>query len=252
MRAAFSWLSAALLLLLPASSPAAEALVAVASNFSEPMREIARQFEASSGHKVRLAYGSTGKLYAQIRNGAPFDVLLAADVVTPQLLLRQQQAVAGSDFIYARGSLMLWSPEPGRVDAAGQVLAQGRFHHLAIASPATAPYGAAAIEVLDGLELAHIKSRLVQGENINQAYQFVASGNAELGLVARAQVWYDGALRSGSAWAVPEALHRPLQQQAVLLEHGRDNPAAKALLAYLREDATRALIQRYGYHLEPL
>ena len=224
--------------------------VAVAANFSVPMQRIATEFEKETGHKAELSFGATGKFYAQIRNGAPFEILLSADDETPARLAAEGAAVPASRFTYAIGRLVLWSARPGFVDAQGEVLAKGRFEHLAIANPKTAPYGAAAIEVLGRLRLLDaLLPRLVQGENIAQAHQFVASGNAELGFVALSQVWYDGALTGGSAWIVPASLHAPLRQDAVLLRPGNGKPAAQALLAYLHGDKARAVIRSFGYEL---
>lgn len=245
-------LVALLTTLLVASPALAESLlVAVAANFAEPMREIATLFEHDSGHRLRLSYGATGKLYAQISNGAPYDVFLAADEATPAKLVERQLALADSRFTYATGRLALWSAQADRVDPAGSVLAKGDFRRLAIASPAAAPYGAAAMDVIDALGLQRLQSRLVRGESITHAYQFVASGNAELGFVARSQVYRDGRLLSGSAWDVPAHLHRPLHQQAVQLNRSRDHPAAAALLDYLRTPAIRALIASHGYEVQP-
>ncbi len=238
----------AFLLALTGRAFAAEVQVAVASNFIAPMRHVTAGFERTTGHRARLAFGATGKFYAQIRNGAPFDVLLAADDITSAKLEREGFAVAGSRFTYATGRLALWSAKPGFVDAEGAVLGQGRFRRLAIANPRLAPYGAAAVETLDGLGLqARLRPRLVQGENIAQTYQFVASGNAELGFVAVSQVFVDGRLARGSAWVVPQALHAPIRQDAVVLARGRDNPAARALVGYMKQEEARAIIRAYGY-----
>ena len=224
--------------------------VAVASNFSAPMQRLAAEFEKDTGHKAELSLGATGKFYAQIRNGAPFEVLLSADDETPARLTAEAAAVPGSAFTYAIGRLVLWSAQPGFVDAQGAVLQQARFRHLALANPKTAPYGTAAIEALTQLGLLDaLRPKFVQGENIAQTQQFVASGNAELGFVALSQVWRDGALAEGSAWVVPAALHAPLRQDAVLLLPGRGKPAALALLSYLRSDKARALIRGFGYEL---
>lgn len=224
------------------------AQLAVAANFMAPMQKIAASFEASSGHKLQLASGSTGKFYAQIKNGAPFDLLLAADDETPARLEQEGAAVAGSRFTYATGKLALWSASPDRVDAKGEVLRQGKFAHLALANPKLAPYGRAAQETLQALGLSDaLQSKLVMGENIAQAQQFVATGNAELGFVALSQVWRDGKFTSGSAWLVPEKLHTPIRQDVVLLQHGRNNAAAAALLKYLQSNATKAVIASYGY-----
>ena len=227
-----------------------EVQVAVAANFVAPMQKIAAEFEKDTGYKAQLAFGATGKFYAQIRNGAPFEILLAADDTTPEKLEKEGAGVAGSRFTYAIGTLVLWSAQPGYVDAQGAVLKTGDFKHLAIANPKVAPYGAAALQVLDQLgATAAVQPRLVQGENIAQTFQFVATGNAQLGFVALSQVMADGKIRSGSAWQVPASLHDPIRQDAVLLTPGKDSTAAAALLAYLRGDKARAIIRSYGYGL---
>jgi molybdate transport system substrate-binding protein len=224
--------------------------VAVAANFGAPMQRIAADFERVTGHKALVSIGSTGKFYAQIRNGAPFEVLLSADEATPKRLEAEGAAVAGTRFAYAIGRLVLWSARPGFVDADGEVLRKGDFRHLALANPKTAPYGAAAMQVMEHLGLREaLAPRFVQGENIAQTQQFVATGNAELGFVALAQVWRDGRIAEGSGWIVPAALHAPIRQDAVLLDPGRDRPAALALMRYLRGDAARAVIRGFGYAL---
>lgn len=242
----FSWGCLAWLMALTAH--AGQVQVAVAANFSAPMQQIAAAFEQDTGHKALLSMGSTGKLYAQIRNGAPFQVLLAADDETPARLEREGAAVPGTRFTYAVGRLMLWSKKPGLVDDKGAVLLRGEFDRIAIADPKLAPYGAAAVEVLNALHVqAAVQAKLVQGENIAQAYQFVSTGNATLGFVALSQVWADGKLSEGSGWLVPAQLHQPLRQDAVLLTSGKDNPAALALLAYLQTDKARRIIHAFGY-----
>jgi molybdate transport system substrate-binding protein len=240
----------AALLLTGVYAHADEVQVAVAANFTAPMQQIATQFEKDTGHQASLAFGATGKFYAQIANGAPFEVLLAADDETPARLEKEGLAVAGSRFTYAVGKLVLWSASADLVDDAGAVLKTGNFRHLALANPKTAPYGAAAIETMSALGvLPEIQARIVQGENISQAHQFIVSGNAELGFVALSQVFKDGKLGSGSMWRVPEKLHAPILQDAVLLARGREHPAASALLAYLKGDKARAVIRSYGYGL---
>lgn len=237
-------------LLLASAVQAAEVEVAVAANFTAPMQQIVAAFEQASGHKARLAFGATGKFYAQIKNGAPFQILLAADDETPARLEAEGLGIAGSRFTYAIGTLVLWSSKPDFVDAKGEVLAKGGFNKLAIANPKTAPYGGAAIEVLNALGLrAAVEPKFVQGENIAQAFQFVSTGNADLGFVALSQVMKDGKLNSGSAWIVPAKMHAPIRQDAVLLTPGKDNAAAAALLAFLKSDAAKAIIRSYGYDL---
>lgn len=227
-----------------------EVRVAVAANFTAPMKIIAADFEKDTGHKAVLAFGGTGQLYAQIRNGAPYDILLSADDTTPAKLEKAGLGVPGSRFTYAIGKLVLWSIEPGFVDDAGAVLKKGDFEHIAVANPKLAPYGAAAIETLTKLGLLNaIEPRIVQGENISQTYQFVATGNARLGFVALSQVLKDGKLKSGSAWVVPAGLYSGIRQDAVLLSRGRNNPAALALVKYLRGEKARSVIRSYGYAL---
>lgn len=236
----------ALLLALPVSGRVwAEPLrVAVASNFAGTMRAIADRFERQASDRVVLSSGSTGRHYAQIVNGAPFDLFLAADAERPRLLEEAGLAIPGSRFTYALGRLVLWSPRASYVDVAGDVLRQGPFRHLAIANPALAPYGRAARQVLQGSGLwARLEDRLVMGENVAQAYQFVASGNAELGFVSASQLGPNG-VSGGSAWFPDQGLYDPIEQQVVGLT---DAPAARALLAYLRGDEAAAIIRANGY-----
>ena len=238
------------LLLVGRVAVAAEVQVAVASNFAAPMQKIAAAFERDTGHRALLAFGATGKLYAQIRNGAPFELFLAADAGTPERLENEGATLPGSRFTYAVGRLVLWSPKPDYVDGQGEVLRRGNFRHLAVASLRTAPYGAAALAVLARMGLSEsLAPRLVTGENITQAYQFVASGNAELGFVALSQVMVDGKIAAGSVWRVPAELHERITQDAVILAAGHDKPAARALAEYLRGDKAVAIIRAYGYEL---
>lgn len=234
--------------LAPELAGAAEVQVAVASNFTAPAKAIAADFERDTGHRAALAFGATGKFYTQIRNGAPFEVLLAADDETPARLEREGAAIAGSRFTYAVGKLVLWSAQAGYVDDKGEVLKKGDFKHLSIANAKHAPYGAAAIKVLSTLKLLDaLQSRFVQGENIAQTSQFVATGNAELGFVALSQVMKDGRLDKGSAWIVPANLYPPIRQDAVILAKGRNNPAAGAWIHYLKGKKAAAIINSFGY-----
>ncbi len=230
-------------------SCAASVQVAVAANFAQPMQKIAETFEADTGHKAVLSIGSTGRFYAQIRNGAPFELLLAADDETPLKLEAQGLGVKGSSFIYATGRLVLWSARPNFVDDKGAILARGGYNKLAIADPRLAPYGSAAVEVLQKMNLSRLQATAVQAENIGQAFQFVQSGNADIGFIALSQVMQDGKIGQGSAWLVPVGMHSPIRQAAVLLVKGKDNPAAAALAAYLRGDKARTIIRRHGYEL---
>jgi len=229
---------------------AEEVQVAVAANFTAPMQKIAAEFEKDTGHKAQLAFGSTGKFYAQIKNGAPFEILLAADDTTPEKLEKEGAAVAGSGFTYAIGKLVLWSSKAGFVDDKGEVLKKGEFKHISIANPKLAPYGQAAIETLTALKLLDaIQPKFVQGENIAQTHQFVATGNAELGFVALSQVMKEGKISEGSGWIVPSRLHQPIRQDAVLLVNGKGKPAAEALMKYIGSDKAKAVIQSFGYAL---
>lgn len=224
--------------------------VAVAANFTGPMEKIVPAFEKASGHKVAVAYGTVGKFYAQIKNGAPFDVLISSDEETPIRLEKDGLALPESRFTYAIGKLVLWSAKPGVVDDKGEVLKRGDFQHLAIANPKMAVYGAAAVETMKKLGVAStLEPKFVFGESITQAYQFVATGNAELGFVALSQIYKDGQYAPGSNWLVPSTLYPQLRQDAVLLVRGKDNPAATALLAYLKSDAARQVIRAHGYEL---
>lgn len=231
-----------------APARAATVTVAVAANFTAPMEVLAPAFERQTGHKTILSFGATGTFHAQIRSGAPFQVLLAADADTPRQLEQEGFAVAGSRFTYAVGKLVLWSKQPGLVDDNGGVLRTGRFRHIAVANPKLAPYGAAAMETLTRLGvLRDLQPKIVLGENITQTYQFVASQNAQLGFVALSQVTSGGRIIGGSAWLVPADLYSPIRQDAALLATGKDNPAAVAFLAFLRSEQARAVIRSFGY-----
>lgn len=233
-----------------AQAHAGEVQVAVAANFTAPMQQIAAAFAQDTGNKAVLAFGATGKFYAQIHNGAPFEILLAADDETPARLDKEKQTVAGSRFTYATGRLVLWSAKDHYVDGQGKVLQSGTFKHLSIANPKAAPYGAAAVETLTKLNLmAALQPKIVQGENIAQAYQFVSTGNAELGFVALSQVARDGKFSAGSGWIVPDSMHSPIRQDAVILIKGAANPAARALMAYLKSDKAKGIIRAFGYEL---
>ncbi|MCI3945812.1 molybdenum ABC transporter, periplasmic molybdate-binding protein [Pseudomonas syringae] len=233
-----------------ASAFADDVQVAVAANFTAPIQAIATAFEKDTGHTLVVSSGATGQIYAQIKNGAPFEVFLSADDITPAKLEQEGDTVKGSRFTYAIGTLALWSAKEGYVDNTGEVLKANQYQHLAIANPKTAPYGVAATQVLSKLGLADAtKARIVEGQSITQAYQFVSTGNAELGFVALSQIYKDGKLTSGSAWIVPDSLHDPIKQDAVMLTKGRDNAAAKALVDYLKGPKAAAIIKSFGYQL---
>jgi molybdate transport system substrate-binding protein len=220
--------SGAVVLAFSAVSLADQAQVAVAANFAEPIKAVAAVLEKTTGHTLKVTLGSTGKLYAQIKNGAPFDVLLAANTATPAALENDGLTKPGSRFIYATGKLVLWSADATKVDARGDVLKSGNFRKVAYANPKTAP-------------------KLVQGESIGQTFNFVHTGNAEVGFVAMSQVLEGGKLKGGSMWLIPQALYSPIQQDAVLLQHGANNPAAQALMKLLQSPNIKDLIRFYGY-----
>ncbi|MHC8306141.1 molybdate ABC transporter substrate-binding protein [Pseudomonas sp. PB3P13] len=227
-----------------------EVQVAVAANFTAPIQALAADFKKDTGHTLVTSSGATGQFYTQIKNGAPFEVFLAADDSTPQKLESEGDAVKGSRFTYATGTLALWSAKDNYVDANGKVLSDNQYRHLSIANPKAAPYGLAATQVLAKLHLTDtVKAKLVEGQSISQAYQFVSTGNAELGFVALSQVYKDGKVTGGSAWIVPADLHDPIKQDAVILNKGKDNPAAKALVDYLKGPKAAAIIKSYGYQL---
>jgi molybdate transport system substrate-binding protein len=234
-----------------ASAHADEVKVAVASNFTGPMQVISVLFEHDTEHTASLSFGASGKFYAQIVNGAPFEVFLSADDETPARLIKEGNGVAGSSFTYAIGKLVLWSADPKRVDTKGEILKNSGFKHLALANPKAAPYGAAAVQVMTRLGVIDtLKPLFVQGENISQTHQFVSTGAAELGFVAHSQVIKNGQVASGSGWIVPDHLYDPIRQDAVILAKGKDKPAAIALMNYLRSEKARNVIKSFGYGLQ--
>ncbi len=227
---------------------AEEAMVAVAANFSAPMQQIAALFQKETGHQIKLSFGASGGIYAQIKNGAPFDLFLSADQLTPQKLEAEGLGVPNSRFTYATGQLVLWSKQEGLVDAKGHVLQNKSIQRIALANPKLAPYGAAAMETMTNLGLLkELQSKLVQGDNIAQTYQFVSTQNAQIGFVALSQVFANGKITSGSAWIVPGNLHQPIQQDVILLRKGQDNKAATALLLYLKGEQAKKIMKSFGY-----
>lgn len=235
-----------------ASAQAGDVQVAVASNFIGPLKIIKERFEKDTGHRLLIISGSTGKLYAQIKHGAPFDLLLAADSLRPKLLEEEGFAVKSSRFTYAVGRLTLWSANPNLIKGAGaEIFQQASFNHLAMANPKTAPYGRAALQTLKKLGIwDQVRGKVVQGENIGQAFQFVATENAELGFVALSQTQDSKNKIKGSRWDVPTDLYDPIFQDLVLLQHARDNPAAKELASFLRGPRARKIIADQGYYLK--
>lgn len=232
------------------AAQADEVQVAVAANFTAPIQAIAADFEKDTGHKLVTSFGATGQFYTQIKNGAPFEVFLSADDTTTLKLEAEGETVKGSRFTYAVGTLALWSAKEGYVDTKGKTLSDNQYQHLSIANPKTAPYGLAATQVLARLGLTDkVRDKIVEGQNITQAYQFVSTGNAELGFVALSQIYKDGKVTSGSAWVVPANMHDPIKQDAVILNKGKDSAAAKALVDYLKGPKAAAVIKSYGYQL---
>ncbi len=237
---------------------AGQVTVAAASNVVEPLEVMAAQFTDATGHEVRIINGSTGKLYAQIRRGAPFDLFLAADQERPALLVQEGLTEGGAE-TYASGRLALWSAaasarshsdNPDGDQGAGlrARLMAGKFRRLAIADPALAPYGLAAQQVLTALELGdQAGNRLVLGENIGQTFAFVSTGNADLGLVALSQLLSPRLGLMATWWEVPASLHAPIRQDAVLLRGAGDNPAARAFRDYLFGEPGQAVLKEFGY-----
>ena len=229
---------------------AEQVLVAVAANFVPPFREVAMEFEKATGHNVRVASGSSGNFYTQIKNGAPFDVFFSADADRPKLLENEGLGVTGSRFTYAIGRLVLWSPNPDLVKGE-DTLRSEKFKHLAIANPKSAPYGIAAMQAMQKLGIwESMQPRIVLGENLGQTMGFIESGNAQLGFVALSQVMEPKVKGKGSRWDVPTNLHEPIKQDVILLTRGKDNPAAKALLEFMRGPQAKEVIERYGYELQ--
>ncbi len=248
---ALSWLMCfCVWLLIVPGAEAEEVQVAVAANFVITFKEIAAEFEKTSKHTVQINAGSSGKFYAQIKNGAPFEVFLSADDERPKLLEDEGLGVKGSRFTYAVGRLVLWSQDPALVTGE-DTLRNGTFKHLAIANPKTAPYGAAAMQAMMKLGVwESLQPRIVMGENLGQTSGFLESGNAELGFIALSQVLDEKLKGKGSRWDVPESLHEPIQQDAVLLTKGQSNPAAKALMEFMHSSQARSIIERYGYQVK--
>lgn len=243
-------LAATLLAAASLAAQAGEVTVAVAANFAEPMKRIGEQFSAATGHAVNISVGSTGKFYSQIVAGAPFDIFLAADQERPRRLVDEGHVVPGAIQTYAIGQLVLWSPKPGVVDDQGEILAKGDFAKLAIANPRLAPYGEAAMAVMKSRGLVDkLTPRLVQGDSLAQTYQFVSTGNAELGFVAGSQVSVPGKPVEGSVWRVPQELYPEIRQDMVRLRRSADNEAAAALFEYLRGPQAREVILGFGYAL---
>ena len=229
---------------------AGEVSAAVAANFTEPVKQIVELFQKETGHTVKLSFGSSGKFYSQIKEGAPFDVFLAADEKNPKLLEKEGLAVEGSRFVYALGKLVLWSAQPGYVDGKGAVLSKGGYNKIAYADPKLAPYGLAAKDTLEDMGLWNVvQTKLVTGESITQTYQFAATGNAELAFIALSQITKGGKVTEGSWWIVPAHMYNPIRQSATLLTGAKDKAAAQAFLAFLKGEKAVAIIRSFGYEL---
>ena len=218
--------------------------VAVAANFTDAAKAIGAAFTAETGHEAVFSFGSTGQLYTQITQGAPFDALLSADDIRPAKAVADGLGEAGSVFTYAIGQLALWSAEPGLVDGP-EALQDPDLTRIAIANPKTAPYGAAAVQAMQKLGVYDsLLPKIVQGDSITQTFQFVATGNAEIGFVALSQVV---GRTDGSLWLVDPSLYDPIRQDAVLLGHGAGNPAARAFLDFLKGETASGIIAGFGY-----
>lgn len=243
------FLAASMAMTAAATARAADIPVAVAANFTVPAKELATAFHAKTGYTVALSFGASGQFYAQITQGAPFEIFLSADEARPQKVEADGLAVPGSVFTYAIGRLVLWSADPHLVDANGMVLHEGGFTHIAIGDPKAAPFGAAAVQTMKALKVYdELAPKIVTGQSITQAYQFIASGNAELGFVSLSQVVHD---QKGSEWVVPQTLYSPILQDAVLLKTGAQDPGAKAFFVFLQSPAAVKIIKSYGYGIKP-
>jgi len=244
------WAGAFLFGTMASSASAGEVTAAVAANFTAPVQQIAELFQKETGNTVKLSFGSSGKFYSQIKEGAPFDVFLSADEKNPKLLEEEGLAVKDTRFVYALGKLVLWSAKPGFVDDKGAVLSKGEYNKIAYADPKLAPYGLAAQETLQKMNLwEKVQSKLVTGESIAQTYQFAATGNAELAFIALSQVTKDGKVSEGSWWVVPADMYNPIKQSAVQLSAAKDPAAAKAFMAFLKSEKALAIIRNFGYGL---
>ncbi len=244
------WAGAFLFGTMASSASAGEVTAAVAANFTAPVQQIAELFQKETGNTVKLSFGSSGKFYSQIKEGAPFDVFLSADEKNPKLLEEEGLAVKDTRFVYALGKLVLWSAKPGFVDDKGAVLSKGEYNKIAYADPKLAPYGLAAQETLLKMNLwDKVQGKLVTGESIGQTYQFAATGNAELAFIALSQVTKDGKVSEGSWWVVPADMYNPIKQSAVQLSAAKDPAAAKAFMAFLKSEKALAIIRNFGYGL---
>ena len=222
--------------------------IAVAGNFSKPISEITKAFKQQTGTDINISTGSTGTLYNQILNGAPFSIFLAADESSIQKLIEKRYAISNTKFTYATGQLILWSPESNFVDPNGKILYSNKFKHIAIANPKIAPYGMAAMTVINALHLeGRLQDKLVDGENINSTYEIVASGNAEIGFLALSNVYYGGKIVSGSWWLVPSSLYAPIKQDAVITSYGAKNQLAFQFMGFLKSSEAKNIISSYGY-----
>ena len=225
--------------------------IAVASNFVKPMKALIEKFEDGSNHTVEVSFASSGKLYSQISNGAPYHVFLSADLNKPKQLIANNLADPHTLFTYAYGQLVLWSKDPNLIDRSSSILLTENYYKLAIANPKLAPFGKAAEQTLESLALVQpVLSKSVRAENVAQAYQFINSGNVELGFIALGQVFEDNKLTSGSAWIVPTDLYHPIQQGGILLTSAKNNQAAHAFVLFMQSKEAKYIIQRFGFNTE--
>ena len=224
--------------------------VAVAGNFFKPLKELANEFESKTGHKIVISVGSSGKLFAQISNGAPFDLFLSADQKRPTQLTQQNLAISDSQFTYAIGKLVFWSSIQNHITMQGKYLRSPNLKYLAIANPAVSPYGEQTIRALKKLGVyKYVKDKFVQGQNLGQTYQYISSGNIQQGIIALSQVTHEGEISSGSFWILPKSLYQPIKQDAVLLEKGRNNSVAKEFIAFLKTPLAIKIIRSFGYEV---
>jgi molybdate transport system substrate-binding protein len=231
----------------------AQLRIAVAANFIVPMQAVVGEFEKQNNIKVDLSPASTGTLFTQIENGAPYDLFFAADIVRPKKLEDEGRIIVDSRFTYAIGKIVLWGRDDDLAEDFADlesILSSDRFRRLSIANPDLAPYGEAAQEALQQLgDWDDLQSKIVRGENINQAYQFVRSGNAQLGIIALSQITRPDREISGSHWEIPEALYKPIEQQAVILSESTNQQMAASFMEFMKSDEIGLLIREFGYKL---
>jgi len=240
-----------ILLLSCSATFAGEASIAVAGNFYRPLQALAKAFEMQNDDKIKISVGSSGKLYAQISNGAPFDVFLSADQERPTKLIKEKLAIVGSQYTYAKGKLVLWSSDPTVIDKHGKRLSSPNLKRLAIANPKLAPYGEQTVIALKKLKIYNsLNEKLILGQTVGQAFQYVSSGSVKQGIIAASQVTRGGEISEGSAWIIPSELYQAIKQDAVLLNAGKYNPVAIVFLKYLKTENALTIIRSFGYEVD--